>query len=104
MVSFEKRRLAAAEYNFRLLNGDVKPGMRVLWGSLQGNQRKPSLVLAMNDSMKCGSARFSSSHHQFCYRFLCRSSNGRLCLHPTHPQRHRFGLRFTGIVFSCTVV
>ncbi|KAK0204702.1 P-loop containing nucleoside triphosphate hydrolase protein [Desarmillaria ectypa] len=65
ITSFEKRRLAAAEYNRRLLNGDVKPGMRALWWSLRGNrakrerkwrekegQRKPSLVFAMNDSIK----------------------------------------------------
>lgn len=64
-ASFEKRRLAAAEYNHRLLNGDVKPGMKALWWSIRGNraerekkwrekdgQRKPSLVFAMNDSVK----------------------------------------------------
>ncbi|KAK0469891.1 ABC transporter [Desarmillaria tabescens] len=64
-ASFEKRRLAAAEYNRRLLNGDVKPGMKALWWTLRGNraererkwrekdgQRKASLVFAMNDSIK----------------------------------------------------
>ncbi len=64
-ASFEKRRLAAAEYNRRLLNGDVRPGMKALWWSLRGNrpererkwrekdgQRKASLVFAMNDSVK----------------------------------------------------
>ncbi|KAG7451066.1 ABC transporter [Guyanagaster necrorhizus] len=35
-ASFEKRRLAAAEYNRRLQNGDVKPGIKALWWSLRG--------------------------------------------------------------------
>ncbi|KAK0469912.1 ABC transporter, partial [Desarmillaria tabescens] len=64
-ASFEKRRLAAAAYNRRLLNGDVKPGIKALWWTLRGKraerekqwrdkdgQRKPSLVLAINDSVK----------------------------------------------------
>ncbi|KAG7444868.1 ABC transporter [Guyanagaster necrorhizus] len=64
-ASFEKRCSAAEAYNRRLLNGEIKPGMKALWWTLRGNrtererkwretdgQRKPSLVLAINDSIK----------------------------------------------------
>lgn len=63
--SFERRRVAAEEYNARLLSGQVKPGLKAVWWTLRGNrvakekqwrekdgQRKPSLVYAMNDSVK----------------------------------------------------
>lgn len=64
LASFEKRSKAADEYNTRLANGLASPGWRKLWWTLRGNKaerekqwrakdglRKPSLVLAMNDSV-----------------------------------------------------
>jgi hypothetical protein len=62
--SFESRRKKADEYNDRLARGKVSPGLRGIWWSLKGNRqererhwrevtgkRKPSLILAMNDSV-----------------------------------------------------
>lgn len=62
--SFKKRAAAADEYNTRLANGEISPGWRKLWWTVRGNRaerekkwretsgkRKPSLVLAMNDSV-----------------------------------------------------
>lgn len=63
--SFAKRHKDAADYNARLLNGDIKPGLKAVWWTIRGNragrekqwrekdgQRKPSLVYAINDSVK----------------------------------------------------
>lgn len=63
--SFEMRRQKANEYNARLASGEISPGWRALWWMLQGNRaerekqwrekdgrRKPSLTLAINDSVK----------------------------------------------------
>ncbi|KAF9046870.1 ABC transporter [Hymenopellis radicata] len=63
--SFAKRQKDAAEYNARLLNGDIKPGLKAVWWTIRDDragkekqwrekdgQRKPSLVYAINDSVK----------------------------------------------------
>ena len=64
-ASFDARRKRANEYNARLVNGDVKPSLRQrAWWTLRGKraerekhwrevtgQKKPSLALAMNDSV-----------------------------------------------------
>ncbi|TBU24051.1 ABC transporter [Dichomitus squalens] len=63
--SFERRQKEAAEYNQRLANGKVSPGLKGVWWSLRGvreerekqwrekdGRRKASLVWAMNDSIK----------------------------------------------------
>ncbi|CAA7266944.1 unnamed protein product [Cyclocybe aegerita] len=63
--SFNRRAQAAAEYNERLANGAVGPGLKGVWWSLRGKRvekekewrektgrKKPSLVWAMNDSVK----------------------------------------------------
>ncbi|KAI0072747.1 P-loop containing nucleoside triphosphate hydrolase protein [Panus rudis PR-1116 ss-1] len=63
--SFEARVKKAAEYNERLANGKISPGWRVVWWTLRGNRtereknwrekdgrKRPSLVMAMNDSIK----------------------------------------------------
>lgn len=63
-TSYEARRKRAEEYNTRLANGDVNPGLRRLWWLLRGNRtsrekqwrekdgrQRASLVLAMNDSV-----------------------------------------------------
>ncbi|KAH7334391.1 ABC transporter [Rhizoctonia solani] len=65
LESFERRKAEADAYNERLKNGDVGPGLRGVWWSLRGERdkreqqwrekgglKKPSLVLAMNDSVK----------------------------------------------------
>lgn len=64
LTSFEKRVKATDEYNTRLANGEISPGWRSLWWSLKGNRverektwrekagrKKPSLALALNDSV-----------------------------------------------------
>ena len=63
--SFSRRMKAANEYNEKLENGEIKPGLKVLWWTILGNReakekkwrdetgrKKPSIVLAMNDSIK----------------------------------------------------
>jgi len=63
--SFQRRSDEAENYNVRLANGQVKPGLQRLWWSLRGKTaerekqwrekngvKKPSLVWAMNDSVK----------------------------------------------------
>ncbi|KAF9523137.1 ABC transporter [Crepidotus variabilis] len=63
--SWDRRVKAAAEYNEKLTNGEVKPGLKGLWWSIQGKRagkekewrektgkRKASLVKAMDDSVK----------------------------------------------------
>ncbi|KAJ6578028.1 ABC transporter [Mycena capillaripes] len=65
LESFAKRRKAADEYNMRLADGTIKAGWRAVWWSLSGDRagkekkwressgrRQPSLVYAMNDSVK----------------------------------------------------
>ena len=65
LQSFEARQQAAAAYNERLANGEIKPGFRGVWWSIRGNRaerekkwrekdgrQRASLVLAMNDSIK----------------------------------------------------
>ena len=62
--SFEERQRKAAEYNFRLANGEISPGLRGVWWSIRGRRRerekewrekmgrkKASLTLAVNDSV-----------------------------------------------------
>ncbi|KAJ7104127.1 P-loop containing nucleoside triphosphate hydrolase protein [Mycena belliarum] len=62
--SFARRRQIADEYNARLADGTIKPGLRVVWWTLQGDRvgrekywretsakKQPSLVLAMNDAV-----------------------------------------------------
>ncbi|PPQ64144.1 hypothetical protein CVT24_008774 [Panaeolus cyanescens] len=64
-ASFERRLKQASEYNTRLANGEIKPGLKGLWWSIRGNReakekewrektgrKKASLVWAMNDSVK----------------------------------------------------
>ncbi|KAF8598170.1 ABC transporter [Ceratobasidium sp. AG-I] len=63
--NFERRKANADEFNERLKNGQVGPGLRGIWWSLKGNRterekqwrekdglKKPSLMMAMNDSVK----------------------------------------------------
>ncbi|EKM58203.1 uncharacterized protein PHACADRAFT_116921 [Phanerochaete carnosa HHB-10118-sp] len=63
--SFEARRQRADEYNARLASGEVSPGWRRVWWALRRNRaererqwrekdgrKKPSLTLAINDSVK----------------------------------------------------
>ncbi|KAF8579018.1 ABC transporter [Ramaria rubella] len=66
LTSFQKRTKAAEEYNARLASGEDKLRWRKLWWTLRGSNgperekkwrekeglKKPSLVLAMNDSVK----------------------------------------------------
>ncbi|KAG9092782.1 hypothetical protein FRC06_011800 [Ceratobasidium sp. 370] len=63
--NFERRKAKADAFNERLRNGQVGPGLRAVWWTLQGKRaekekrwrekdglEKPSLVWAMNDSVK----------------------------------------------------
>ncbi|KAI6165735.1 ABC transporter [Pisolithus thermaeus] len=63
--SFKRRCKEAQEYNARLEDGKVKPGLRAIWWVVRGHRadrekcwrerdgkRKASLILAMNDSIK----------------------------------------------------
>lgn len=63
--SFEVRRKQADEYNARLARGEISPGWRRAWWMLRGGyherektwrekdgRRRPSLTMAMNDSVK----------------------------------------------------
>ena len=63
--SFACRMKIANEYNEKLANGEIKPGLKAFWWTILGNRgakekkwrdetgrRKPSIVLAMNDSIK----------------------------------------------------
>ena len=63
--SFARRVKTANEYNEKLANGEIKPGLEALWWTILGNReakekkwrdetgrKKPSIVLAMNDSIK----------------------------------------------------
>ena len=63
--SFARRLKFANEYNEKLANGEIKPGLKAFWWTILGNRKaremkwrnetgrkKPSLVLAMNDSVK----------------------------------------------------
>ena len=62
--SFEERQRKAAEYNSRLANGEISPGLKGIWWSIRGQRqqrekewrektgkKKPSLTLAANDSV-----------------------------------------------------
>ena len=63
--SFERRVKIANEYNKKLANNEITPGLKALWWTVLGNRdakekkwrdetgrKKPSIVLAMNDSIK----------------------------------------------------
>ena len=63
-TSFEKRQKQAAEYNIRLANGEISPGLKGVWWSIRGQRQerekewrektgkeKASLTLAVNDSV-----------------------------------------------------
>lgn len=65
LTSFEARRARAQEYNARLANGEISAGWRHIWWFIRGNRvdrekawrekhgkRSPSLLLALNDSVK----------------------------------------------------
>ena len=62
--SFEERQRKAEEYNSRLANGEISPGLKGLWWSIRGQRqkrekewrektgkKKASLTLAVNDSV-----------------------------------------------------
>ncbi|KAK2460902.1 hypothetical protein APHAL10511_007372 [Amanita phalloides] len=64
-ASYDRRVKEAAEYNVRLANGEVSPGLKALWWTIRGNRQerqkrwrevdgrhKASLIWAMNDSVK----------------------------------------------------
>lgn len=64
IASFERRRAKADAFNERLEKGEISPGLKSLWWSIRGNRKerekqwrevhgkkRPSLVLAMNDSV-----------------------------------------------------
>ena len=63
--SFAHRMKIANQYNEKLANGEIRPGIKVLWWTILGSReakekkwreetgrKKPSIVLAMNDSIK----------------------------------------------------
>ena len=63
--SFARRMKFANEYNEKLANGEIKPGLKALWWTILGNReakekkwrdetgrKKASIVFAMNDSIK----------------------------------------------------
>ena len=63
--SFAQRLIFANEYNEKLANGEIKPGIKALWWTILGNReakekkwrdetgrKRASIVLAMNDSVK----------------------------------------------------
>lgn len=63
--SFARRMKIANEYNEKLANGEIKPGLKALWWTILGNReakekkwrdetgrKKASIVWAMNDSIK----------------------------------------------------
>ena len=63
--SFSRRMKTANEYNEKLANGEIKPGLKALWWTILGNReakekkwrdetgrKKASIVWAMNDSIK----------------------------------------------------
>ncbi|KAF9267240.1 ABC transporter [Marasmius fiardii PR-910] len=65
LESWERRQKVANEYNARLVNGEISPGWRKVWWTVRGGReerekhwrevlgkQKPSLVMAMNDSVK----------------------------------------------------
>ncbi|KAG8702705.1 hypothetical protein FRC09_004597 [Ceratobasidium sp. 395] len=65
ITNFERRKAEADAYNERLRSGQVGPGLRAVWWTLQGKRvekekqwrekhglKKPSLMWAMNDSVK----------------------------------------------------
>lgn len=65
LASFAARQEKAALHNARLLSGEIKPGWRAIWWTLQGRRadcekqwrestgkQKASLIYAMNDSVK----------------------------------------------------
>ena len=62
--SFEKRQRKAEEYNTRLANGEISPGLKGIWWSIRGQRqerekewrektgkKKASLTMAANDSV-----------------------------------------------------
>ena len=62
--SFEERQRKAEEYNTRLANGEISPGLKGVWWSIRGQRlerekewrektgkQKPSLARAANDSV-----------------------------------------------------
>ena len=62
--SFEERKKKADEYNTRLANGEISPGLKRFWWSIRGQRqerekewrektgkKKPSLTRAANDSV-----------------------------------------------------
>ena len=62
--SFEERQRKATEYNSRLANGEISPGLKGIWWSVTGQRqkrekewrektgkKKPSLTMAANDSV-----------------------------------------------------
>lgn len=64
IASFERRRAKADAFNERLEKGEISPGLKSLWWTIRGNRKerekqwrevhgkkRPSLVLAMNDSV-----------------------------------------------------
>lgn len=64
IASFERRRAKADAFNERLEKGEISPGLKYLWWTIRGNRKerekqwrevhgkkRPSLVLAMNDSV-----------------------------------------------------
>ncbi|KIJ66691.1 hypothetical protein HYDPIDRAFT_26121 [Hydnomerulius pinastri MD-312] len=65
LTSFARRRKEADEYNARLANGEISPGLKGIWWSIRGvrterekawreqdGKRRASLIYAMNDSIK----------------------------------------------------
>jgi len=64
ICSFEERQRKAAEYNSRLANGEISPGLKGIWWSIRGQRqererewrektgkKKASLAMAANDSV-----------------------------------------------------
>ena len=62
--SFEERQKKAADYNFKLANGKIPPGLKGIWWSIRGQRqerekewrektgkKKASLTFAVNDSV-----------------------------------------------------
>lgn len=90
--SFERRAAFADEYNAKLANGEISPGWRKVWWSLKGNRterekkwrekdgrKKPSLALAMNDSVKWWFWSAGVCFFFSFYRVLNVDSSGQIC-------------------------
>jgi len=96
--SFEERQRKAAEYNSRLANGEISPGLKGIWWSIRGRRqecerewrertgkKKASLAMAANDSVfwlfwSAGIFRLISDVAQITNPLLVKVNSGSFCL------------------------